>query len=832
MGVTAAESLADSFAKGTYPPSVLDDCSSAITLDQSPQFIRFTEFTLFASSNRRPPDWEVELLIAQPQVVARMSDAQQRRIRDQQIRPVVQRAMRELPTARLPAPDAKASEIRDALEIYAGELERDGAQYMRARSRQISTAASRDLPSRATPSRAFPSRDLPSRDLPDPELRKAYRTWLSREETRLIRASFDPLVEYRLVPKSTTSFGPRDVDAIVDHFAQVFFPGPFQPFDSAFTQIALCATFEQEWRLTGYTRGELVSSLSLAPGEQLTLEVHTWDKSSRKSEDELATESEVRASEKLTQRDALTVAQEFSRQKNTSVNVNGTIPIPKMPLSAGANVTTETRESLRRTQESVRERTVEASNSLRVNRKTKIEIARETGREERQTRVVQNTNRCHSLNCFYFEVIANYLVTTRLVSVEPCLLVASPKPDFDAGWVLCHEDVLVKALLDKTFLPGFDAAHLLETGEELTRIAEERAAAALEQAGEDVAPLVTAVVAAFQGLRETRDFVAATIADCGGPSDSIYVILCIMAKLTASEIEQTATWFSLTSRTRTALSRLEADQQNNENAAVALKRYLSVVPPSDFAYDVPEEALRSSLRDFGIPPNLVGKVLEKAPATRDDGQLRAADEAARAVLATLPEADASESQIPLRELADATVAFNQLICHLKDNWLHYMQMVRLRENHDQRYLRLQSDLGDLAPIIENELLGFYADKAAYRLRTTKNLQDEIDFDKVLEEARKIIDRPVPEPTLISFPTAGTILEAVTGACDGCEDFIHKSRIIDLRLQSAKADQEQAEADRREQRVTQGDLSDPHPQPPSKLVIEVQQPPPPPSGSPQ
>jgi len=84
--------------------------------------------------------------------------------------------------------------------------------------------------------------------LPDPELRKAYRTWLSREETRLIRASFDPLVEYRLVPKSTTSFGPRDVDAIVDHFAQVFFPGPFQPFDSAFTQIALCATFEQEWR--------------------------------------------------------------------------------------------------------------------------------------------------------------------------------------------------------------------------------------------------------------------------------------------------------------------------------------------------------------------------------------------------------------------------------------------------------------------------------------------------------------------------------------------------------------------------------------------------------
>jgi hypothetical protein len=57
---------------------------------------------------------------------------------------------------------------------------------------------------------------------------------------------------------------------------------------------------------------------------------------------------------------------------------------------------------------------------------------------------------------------------------------------------------------------------------------------------------------------------------------------------------------------------------------------------------------------------------------------------------------------------------------------------------------------------------------------------------------------------------GTVLEAMVGQCDACEDFIQKSREFDLRTQDAKARQEEAEADRRRLRLEAEppDLSDP------------------------
>jgi hypothetical protein len=366
-------------------------------------------------------------------------------------------------------------------------------------------------------------------------------------------------------------------------------------------------------------------------------------------------------------------------------------------------------------------------------------------------------------------------------------------------------------------LPGFEAARLLQTSAELKRVTEERAAAALEEAGEAVAPQVTALVEAFRRIGEAQHVVAAAIADCGS-ADHPAVYVCQWQNTTTASRERTATWYALSSRTRTALTRIKAEHENNENPAIALGRYLAVVPASDFAYDLPEELLRSRLRDFGLNPITVARILEKSPEARDDAELRAADEAARAIVGSLPEA-AQEDEVPPRALAEAKVAFDQLVCHLEDNWLHYMQMVWLRENHDQRFLRLQA-LGPIATVIENELLGFHADKAAYPLRQTANLQSALDLDKVLAEARKEVEAEPPPPTLVSVPTPGVLLEAMTGQCDACEDFIRESRVIDLRAQEAKASQEEAEADRRKQRLAANDLSEPLTAP-GKLVIEVQ-----------
>lgn len=791
MSLAAAEAMADAVLAGTYAPTLAEGCGVTFPLDDDPQVVRLTEFTLFAEP-RRPAHGDGRYLIVQPHVLARTPRREIDRQLDLHVRPVAERVLRDLPTGDLPRPDVRnVDTIREALQGVVSDQRHDEPA-----TRRVNVG------------------DAPRLDLPEADLREAYGGWLEREEGRTVRRRLGAVAQRGLIPDDLLP----NLNDLVKAIGELLVPGPYQPFASSYGHVALCATFEQEWRLAGYTRGELLSSLSLAPGEQLTLEVHSWDKSSRKSEEELATESEVRTTEKYTQRDALTVSQELAKQRNTNMNINAVIPVPKMPVTFGATASTQTQQTLKRTEDSLRESVIDAANALRVNRKTRIEVARETGREERQTRVIQNTNRCHTLNCFYFELIANYLVTTRLVSVDPCVLLQNPRAEFTEDWVLCHEDVLVSSLLSRHFLPGFDAARVIKTGEALEAVVERRAAAELERQGEDLAPQVTAIVTAWQAILAARDVVADAIDDCGS---GFYSSGCIFADTSTADLERTAVYHSLDARVRAALTRLADEQRAGENAASALRRFVTVTGPADFAASV--TTVQQNLRDFGLPGLVVDVITKDAPDTWDDAGLRGAIEATRTFLGAAGVVEvAQRDELPPQELAAAQVSFQQLRCHLEENWLHYLQAVWLREDQGQRFLRLQAQ-GIVTSVIENEVLGFYAGKAAYPLRTVDGLQDAVKLGDAIKDVPKLLAAAPPRPTLVSLPTSGTILEATTGQCDACEDFIQDSRVLDLRLQEANARQAEAEADRRRDRVLAGDLADPDPDA-GHLVIEVRPPP--------
>ncbi|GAA4374883.1 hypothetical protein GCM10023152_18130 [Agromyces bauzanensis] len=174
--------------------------------------------------------------------------------------------------------------------------------------------------------------------------------------------------------------------------------------------------------------------------------------------------------------------------------------------------------------------------------------------------------------------------------------------------------------------------------------------------------------------------------------------------------------------------------------------------------------------------------------------------------------------------AESVVEYERLRCHMDAHWLHYAQAVWAREDPDQRLLRLQQ-YGPAASQIENELIGFHGDRGAFPLREPFTIE-EIDLANLIEEIdadrKKLEDESKVQPILISMPTPGTLLEAVTGECDACETYIDESRAIDVRLQGARAAIEEVEADRRRQRVADHDLSDPSPPSNATLVVEVKQ----------
>src|SRR5205823_4581575 len=102
--------------------------------------------------------------------------------------------------------------------------------------------------------------------------------------------------------------------------------------------------------------------------------------------------------------------------------VGATIPIKAATVTLGGDASTQVSNATKQTAEESQQRTTEAANTLKTTHKVNIEISRDTGREDKQTRRIVNTNRCHALTCHYFEVLTNYVVTVRLASLQPCLL--------------------------------------------------------------------------------------------------------------------------------------------------------------------------------------------------------------------------------------------------------------------------------------------------------------------------------------------------------------------------------------------------------------------------
>jgi hypothetical protein len=660
----------------------------------------------------------------------------------------------------------------------------------------------------------------------DAELLHVYKDWFTDLVHDRLLDTFEPLERAGFDFDEEFIQDSKDLTSITGNIIKkVILPAPYQPFKNPYPHFAVCATFEQTWEPKGYTRGELINTISLAPGEQLTLEIHSWDKSTIKSEEELATESQMQVTENLTERDVRNV----TRNVTTHFEVGGTINLKVGSINPSGNFNTNLTQTLDQT----RERTLQASNTLKNSRKLRIEISREVGREQKQTHVIANTNRCHTLNCHYFEVMTNYMVTTNLKSVQLCLLLPNPGFKVSPAWVLCHEDVLMQALLDKTYLPGFKAARTLETQAAFLDVKKEMAKAngdIPDSLHDELQRHVDAIIGAYHDLTNP----VKTVKKVAGSSDAkiakhygghLAWAAYVVAKCGVKVLRRMLYWAMLQLNTPAvnALAKLENEKTQ---PGEALRNFFSAVTPRDYQYNVVDASIANGLDALGLPKGLVSALLQwgllnTVDYAADDAGLYNAVSAASSKMETVLEIPPAtepgivQDGLSTMEVAQAHVDFGQLGCHIEDNWVHYLQAIWLRENSDQRFLRIQ-DYGMISAILDNNVLGFLGHKAAYPITNLGVVKPWVDF----EEIKNSISIPPGEPQLVTLPTQGTVLEAIVGECDGCEDYIHESRAIDLRVQDAKAKQEESEANRYQKRVEDADYSDPKVLSAGKVIISI------------
>jgi hypothetical protein len=651
----------------------------------------------------------------------------------------------------------------------------------------------------------------------------------------------------------------RILDDVEDAVRNILDPAASQPIDHPQPHIALCAVFEQRWCHLGYTRGERVATIALAPGEEMTVEVHSWIKETVKSERELVVESETRLSNKLTTRDHFEVANELSTKGHFGADskIDLTIPVEGIPIGIGTktDISGDLSNMLRTTMQRTTEQTTEAANTLRSTRKVRIEEARETGRDDKQLRKVVNTNRCHTLNVHYFEVVANYEVSLRLVEFRPCLLLPVNRPTVTPEWVLCHAHVLKNVLLDKLYLSGFDGAKTLEMQERLEELEEESpstspGAGSGAGAGAgggtgievEMSRLRDDILAAFRLLEDTFDDNEDALDDLANinlaqfPWDLAADVAEAIGTL-AGSIPRLIYWglLEVNADALNALKNLE--NSTNRPALESLRNFFAAVTPRDYQYNIVAATIAEALDTLGIPEGIVNVIItgglidliaddrglyvavkaahERLQAVEQQAALTTAAEAAGETFsqaASSPEFTTELDGFTRLQLAEAKVEFERLKCHILKNCDHYFHAVWELELGCQSLGKPQGYEGLVSPTP----IGFVGKKAAFSLLDPELLKTYFDPASI-RNAAKDLENFKQKPMTITLPTPSPIAEVTLGQCCGCDDFIMKHRDLDVAVRTAEvkrmeaeAAQAEFEAKRFEERIKAGELADPTP----------------------
>ena len=532
-----------------------------------------------------------------------------------------------------------------------------------------------------------------------------------------------------------------------------------------------------------------------------------------------------------------------NNQLKLDANSKISIPLPPADISAGneAGISTQVQPHVTNSVKSSVENVVSVSNDFKQTRKVRIEETRDVGREEKQTRVITNTNRCHTLEFRYLEILANYLIITRCVGFQACLLlpfvVVCEGKSFscntvNAKFILCNEHVLKSVLIDPKFAAGFDAAKKLETFDKLKVLFAENVANAAgigssssssssdtDQAIENEYQTFRAdIIGAYEELNSAATDVA-TALDNLDVDDLLGGIGNILDSI-ISAIRKFPAWVSLNLDTD-AHNAIEALKDLTKPARQAMRDFFAKVSENDFQFLNPIAGdVADALEELGVPfsDEIAGFIFDLGfvgivgNAVKDDAGLHDAVQAAESFFnntdktstgkITTPPAGVSGASptvtsppptiadfVSLNEVADASVELERLICHIKCNCEYYKQALWLGKGPDYRAEFLTK--ARVSQFVSNEVVGFFQNYAAFPIVDPSFLKKALNVPALLRNLSA--KKPEDVSALITIPTSSTIMSGQLGECDLCEEYIDKSRDADVRQQNAKAALDEAEA---------------------------------------
>lgn len=428
-------------------------------------------------------------------------------------------------------------------------------------------------------------------------------------------------------------------------------PHSFRIFQKNTVNFGIVTTYRQEWKPGDYQVGSMVSSLPLAPGETRKYTKKMMTKKTRSQKENEKSASTLSDERAITARATTDIVEKATTTTNfeqtLQTKIGGKIGVFSMGANTNTKFTRNQKAESQKTKNAFHEAVRKAAQEYKNERSLEVSTEEVSEFESTFTSEISNPNNEITVTYLFYELERQYRITERLHKLTPVVLVAQeiPNPaDIDEDWLLAHEWILRRVLLDNSFNEALDyIADGLISDEVSIEIKREHY--------ETQRSLVDELSETLQSLAAMQDVMRESLIDTTNRGK----VAAAYAKREKKANKRRRLRYAFTGRLR----RLARSMRNDEFT---------------FGNDDPAvlEARREALE------TRLGYLEGSLEDTRS--QLTAGNNALEQATAELTAA--IEESFTKRNLV------TQLRLHVKDNILHYMQMIWTYEHPDQRYFRL------------------------------------------------------------------------------------------------------------------------------------------------
>ena len=231
----------------------------------------------------------------------------------------------------------------------------------------------------------------------------------------------------------------------------------FDVFAPASINYGLLLNYRQKWHPQSYQVGSLVKTIPLGPGETRKYTTKTVVKKSRNAKELNESLRSDKEDSSLTQRTDAEIFSAANQKTDFSANASGSFKIGVYDVNASTHLNQNQGVDSRNTKRDQREAVIKSAQEYRDQHRLEVTTEESSEFEATSSSEIRNPNDELTVTYLFYELQRRYLVSEFLYRATPVILVANDVPaphEIDEAWLLRHDWILKRVILDDSFLPA------------------------------------------------------------------------------------------------------------------------------------------------------------------------------------------------------------------------------------------------------------------------------------------------------------------------------------------------------------------------------------------